>query len=170
MTQLHIFFVCIIKCKQLRLPNWALCQQVTAVQRAFYAVDMLDSISSTPFKQSYGVTSSRTFLSKSPVLGWALRAAAWAPRSWRTPLGWAENQCLTFSFQLKSWEWIHFRLHARPQSYCQFPWCQLEANKALSPCSEDNLIKGFQLISIPVMLLQFLSHYSQWHWAEDVLI
>lgn len=163
MTQLHIFFICIIKCKQLRLPQWALCQRVTTVQRAFQAVNRLDSISSTPFKQSCGVTSDRTFLSKPPVLRWALRATVWAPRSWRTPLGWTENQCMTFSFQLKRWEWIHSRLHERPQSYCQFSVCQLEANKAVSPCNEDNLIKDFQLISIPVMLLQFLSHYSQWH-------
>lgn len=41
------------------------------------------------------------------------------------------------------------------------PVCQLEANTAISPCNEDNLIKDFQLISIPVMLLQFLSRYSQ---------
>lgn len=169
-TQLHIFFICIIKCKQLRLPNWALCQQVTTVQRAFYAVNRLDSISSTPFKQSYGATSNRTFLSKSPVLGWAPSATAWGLRLWRTHQGWAENHCMAFNFQLKRWECIHFRPHARPQSYCQFSVCQLEANKAVSPCNEDNLIKDFQLISIPVMLLQFLSNYSQWHWAEEVLM
>lgn len=165
MTQLHIFFICIIKCKQLRLPNWALCQQVTAVQRAFYAVNTLDSVSSTPFKQSHGVTSSRTFLSKSPVLGWALRAAAWSPRWWRTPLGWAENQCMT-------WRGGNGSVSGSMQGTRLLPvlCCQLEANKAVSPCNEDNLIKDFQLISIPVMLLQFLSLCSQWHWAEEVLI
>lgn len=170
MTQFHIFFICIIKCKQLRLPNWTLCQQVTTVQRTFYSVNRLDNISSTPFKQSCSVTSNRTFLSKSLVLGSALRPAAWGLRLWRTPLGWVENWYKTFSVPLKKWECIHFRLHARLQGYCQFCVCQLKSNKAVSRCNEDNLIKDYQLISIPVMLLQFLSHYSQWHRAEEVLI
>ena len=31
--------------------------------------------------------------------------------------------------------------------------CQLETNKAVSPCNEDNLVKNYQIISIPVTLL-----------------
>lgn len=170
MTQRHILFICIIKCKHLRLLNWTLCQQVTIVHRTIYSVNRLDSISSTPFKQSSGVTSNRTFLWKSPALGWALRLSAWGTRAWRTPLGWVENQCMIFSVPLKEWEWIHFRLYARPQGYCHCCVCQLETSKAVSPCNEDNLIKEYQVISMPFMLLQFLSHYSQWHRAEEVLI